>query len=84
MKFPFLLAGIDVGEREQLREDSETVFDESFRSSSDLTLGLFGYFVEVVQLISDHSDQIPYGLKIVLPISINLMSLNGEISTNKV
>jgi len=72
MKFPFLLSGINIGEGKKFRENSETIFNKSLRSSTDMRFHLSRDLVKVVELISNHSYQISNRLEIILSIKVDL------------
>lgn len=71
MELPFLLAGVDVGKGQQLGEDGQTILDEAFRCLADVRLHFFGDFVEVVELVPDHPDEVADGLEVVFAVEVH-------------
>lgn len=72
MELPLLLAGVDVGEGQQLREDSQTVLDEALRSPANVSLHFFWDFVEVVEFVSDHPNEVADRFEVVFAVEVHL------------
>lgn len=83
MEFPFLLAGVDIGEVQKFGEQLQTVFDESFGSFADVAADLFGDFMEVVEFVPDHSDEISHRFEIVFPVVADLFNLCRILFTKR-
>ena len=60
MEFPFFFASVNESEMKKFGEKFQTIFDKSFWSFSDLVSDLFGYLVEMVELVSNDSDKISH------------------------
>lgn len=71
MELPFLLAGVYVGKGQQLGENGQAVLNEAFRCLADVRLHFFGDFVEVIELVPDHSNEIADGLEVVLAVEVH-------------
>ena len=76
MKFPFFFASIYKSEVQEFGEQIETVFDETFWCFSDVISCFFWDFMEMIQFVSDHSDQISNWLVVVFTVVTHLSNLN--------
>ena len=74
-QLPLLLDRVNVHERKQLREFPNEILHELLRTLADRVLGLLGDLVEVADLVPDHSDQVPTGAVVVLPMACYLSGL---------
>lgn len=72
MKFPFLLSGINIGKGKKFRENSETIFNKSLRSLTDMRFHFSRDLMKVVELVSDHSYQISNRFEIIFPVKVDL------------
>ena len=60
VKPPLLLPCVNISKMQQLREQFQTVLNESLRSFSDVGLHFFGDLVEVVELVPDYANEVPH------------------------
>lgn len=56
MKFPLFLPGVDIGKWKKLGKDGEAILNKPLWSLADMGLHILRDLVEMVKLISDHSD----------------------------
>lgn len=82
MKLPLLFASVDKSEVKQLREKFKAVLNKTFRSLADIDLDLLRDLMEMVELVSDDSNEVSHRLVVIFSIIADFSHLYSRKVTN--